>query len=382
MATKDTLVYKYPKLIKMVEDNVSINSCYVNPHADLIDYVRNDAIKFHMFLQRPIDSYENVFAHFNDYIRHDKINTRMFSQHPSNAAVRMMLENHRLINIAGLLSNPNPNIGPLLRIVKSSIEAEHCSHMSCSHNPAILKFLEENPSYIDWYSLSGNECDDAIRILQNNPDKIVWWIFSSNSSALEIIKKNMDKVDKQSICKNKNPAAMEIIEQILAAEPSYMEIVSENPNAMHIINRNVEIVDGFYLSRNPNPNAIELLMKHPELIDFRNIMLNPSAIPYLETQMEQLAQSDMHALTENPNCIPLIQKLFDADMITDEYKSDIARRIFHMKSLYELDYQTMSKIRSKLLYPEIIEKAFHPARVAKWLDYHCENGGSVDDFDM
>jgi hypothetical protein len=51
-------------------------------------------------------------------------------------------------------------------------------------------------------------------------------------------------------------------------------------------------------------------------------------------------------------------------------------------AVYELDYKAMSKVRSKLLYIELMEKALHPSRVRKWLDYHCENGGEVDDFEL
>ena len=42
----------------------------------------------------------------------------------------------------------------------------------------------------------------------------------------------------------------------------------------------------------------------------------------------------------------------------------------------------MSKVRTKLLYDEILEKALHPYRVSNWLNYHCENGGNIIDFEF
>ncbi len=47
-----------------------------------------------------------------------------------------------------------------------------------------------------------------------------------------------------------------------------------------------------------------------------------------------------------------------------------------------MDFQEMSKKRSKIIYSELLEKAFHPSRVSKWLDYHCENSGTPEDFEM
>jgi hypothetical protein len=41
----------------------------------------------------------------------------------------------------------------------------------------------------------------------------------------------------------------------------------------------------------------------------------------------------------------------------------------------------MSKMRSKIIRNELEQRVFHPDRVKKWIDYFCENGGELDDFD-
>ena len=66
------------------------------------------------------------------------------------------------------------------------------------------------------------------------------------------------------------------------------------------------------------------------------------------------------------------------------YKSNIKNtKKFNKNYLYNiLDYQAMNKARIILFKDELIAKAFHPSRVAKWMDYHCENGGDIDDFEM
>jgi hypothetical protein len=48
---------------------------------------------------------------------------------------------------------------------------------------------------------------------------------------------------------------------------------------------------------------------------------------------------------------------------------------------YELDYQAMSKLRSNIIRNELQHKVFPSARVSKWIDYFCENGGNIVDFD-
>jgi hypothetical protein len=348
MAT-ETIIYKYPNIKELFESNIStsINPIYLNPHAELIE-----------------------FAHSNE------VDACWFSRNSSNAAVEMMMANPALISPQIILNN-NPNIEPLLEMIKSQFNSQHWSQMAESHNPAVLAFLEKHPEYIDWNWLSGNECDEAIRMLQNNQDKIVWWICSSNASALEILKNNRDKIDWWSFCKNTNPKAIEIVEQMLVEDPSKINIsaLSSNPNAIHIISQNLDKMDPHYLSR--NPKAMEILIEHPELINFDSLLLNPSAIPYLETQIERFPIRDILRLTENPNCLPLIQKMLDADMIPDDYITDLVDRLFRIKSVYDLDYQKMSKQRSKLLYPEISNIALHQ----KWLDDYCADAGE-DDFEM
>jgi hypothetical protein len=351
----ETLIYKYPLIKELVERNyININNpIYLNPHANLVEFSR-----------------------------HNTVIPRLFSRHPSNKAIEMMMANPKLVCLESLLYNPNPNIGPLLEKTWALQNPKYkYPMMSQSENPAILAFIEKHPEEINWTYLSKNECEDAIRILEKNQDKIDWLYLSENSFAIEILKKNMDKIVWKSFCKNSNPKAIEMIEQMLIEEPSKISFksLSENPNAIHIISQHLDKIWKCKLSE--NPNAMNILMQHPELINFNLLMSNPSAIPYIETRMTEIQDFHMQRLTHNQNCIPLIVKMIDAGLIKDTINS-ITRELYWIKSVFELDYQAMSKVRTKLLYTELMEKALHPSRVRKWLDYHCENGGEVDDFEL
>ena len=367
MTTIETLIYKHPIVKALIESNSRINPIYLNPHANLIEFSR-----------------------------HNEVDPYWLSRHPSNKAVKMMIAKPKLVRLQGLVMNTNPNIGHLLEKViwRSQNPTYHWKWMSHSHNPSILAFIEKHPDEIEemnWSYLSGNECEEAIRILEKNQDKIDWYNLSGNSFAIEMLKKNKDKIVWDCFCNNSNPKAIEMIEQMLIEDPSKINFktLSRNPNAIHIISQHLDKVSSYGLSL--NPNAMDILMQHPELIDIDAIIYNPSAMPYLETLMPgrvnfnpEFQDFSMRHLTYNPNCVPLIEKMLAANMLTEDditcIKDCLLEQDEPAAAVYELDYQAMSKVRIKLLYTEIMEKALHPSRVRKWLDYHCENGGDVDDF--
>ena len=80
-------------------------------------------------------------------------------------------------------------------------------------------------------------------------------------------------------------------------------------------------------------------------------------------------------------CIQLLEKMLTRELISQEDFREIISEI-DRKLIYELDYQSMAKKRSALIYSELIEKALHPKRVSEWLDCHIKEGGSMEDFDF
>jgi hypothetical protein len=294
----------------------------------------------------------------------------------------MMISNSSLINIGNLVRNTNTRIGPLLEIGICEYEKRntpltyymdgdidyHWKSMAFSHNPTVLAFLEKNISRdrICWKRLSANECDEAIEILQRNMDKICW----------------------HSLCGNGNPKAFKLIESINPERRS-INMLAKNPNAVHIIRECYEYGNTLATSTcenlSRNPNAIDFLMQYPHLIKFDCILENPNAIAYLETQLHKVTVKNIFNLLENPNCIPLVQKLMET-RITDfeTIMSNIVSILldYNYESLFSLDYKEMSKVRTRNIYSELLSKALHPSRVEKWLDYHIENGGDIEDFDL
>ena len=62
----------------------------------------------------------------------------------------------------------------------------------------------ENHKYLRYY-LNMNESENAIKYLINNPQYIDWSILSSNPYALNLLKENEHLIVWSSFCKNPNP---------------------------------------------------------------------------------------------------------------------------------------------------------------------------------
>ena len=357
MSYKQTLIYKYPNLKALFETN-----CQSSPIMFQIVGGKYNVIPNYL------NPHKNIINIDNPYY---------LSMHPSNRAVEMMINNPLLINLDGLVRNNNPNIGPLLEQSLHLFTKNHWDCMSLSSNPTILRFIENNPDNINWFDLSKNTSDGAIKILEKNQDKIVWVWLSSNPSAMNIIKHNLDKIIWNCFCKNTNPEAINILEKNIDKIDWYY--LSSNPAAIHILSQNLDKLNSFLFSR--NPNAMNILTKYPKLIDINAIMYNPNAIYYSPIHM---IIDYIEGFATNPNCFPLIEKMLERGFIPEERISNLHNYLKlneSLISLFDLDYQAMSKQQTKHIYYELIEKALHPSRVSKWLDYHCENGGEIADFD-
>jgi hypothetical protein len=373
----ETLIYKYPNLKALFE-----TKCTWHP-------ITFDIYGKRMFKYRVMAHYLNPHAkkYYSEYPYSNESNYLYYvSMDPSNKVVGLLMDNLDKINLDGLVQNTNPNIGPLLEHIKYRFNELHRTWMSkYSSNPTVMAFLEKHPSIINWDALSANTCDDAIKILEKNQDKINWNRLSANPSAMGLIKKNLDKIRWYYLSANTNPEAMSILQNL--DKINWYELFS-NPSAIHIIEQNldniVNLPSFYFVSK--NPNAMDLLMKHPELIDTTCILANPNALSYLESRSKKNIKSGVNYMaTYNPKAFQFIEKMLIQGIISCYDISDIHTYLIKnesLESLFDLDYQAMSKSRTKLLRDELMAKAFHPSRVAKWLDYHCENGGTVADFEM
>ncbi len=369
--TNNTLIYKYPNCKSMFETNCTLSR---------IDFINKNFIGNNIFNPNYLNPHENITKYY-----YTKEYTEGYfyylSKHPSNDAIEIMMKDPSIINLDGLVQNTNPHIGHLLEMSLDKFNNIQWSWMcTYSSNPTVMAFLEEHPDKICRFGLSRNICNDAIKILERNQDKIVWCNLSANPSGIDLIKNNLDKIVLNTLCENPNPEAISILQQNLDKINWYY--LSSNPGAISILSHNIDKLHTLLFSQ--NEKAMDVLINHPHLIDNYGIMLNPAAISYVETHLNNFHPAYTSLLARNPNGFQLIEKLLKQGIYKNEYILDLDRLRLNESfySLYDLDYQAMSKARTKLLRNELDEKAFHPSRISKWLDYHCENGGTVEDFEM
>jgi hypothetical protein len=339
MATDETMIYNYPEILKIVK---------TNPHS------RENAF------------YLNPSLTFSELIRREPLNTFELSRHPSNNAIEFLTKNPSCIDLKGLAENTNPNIEPLLEKYKDEINPYRHYTLSDSCNPAVMNFLERNPQNIEWFRLCANQCEQAIRLIEQNPDKITWMTLSSNSSAMHILLANPDKICWNGLSSNTHPRAIEMLGNALVEHPG----------------RVLPLV----LSR--NPNAINIMMNHPGLFTLRCFMRNSNGFSYLENKMNdkihlENIRSDLSHLSYNSNNIQILDKLWKLRRISSEILASTINSTFKIsKGVFDLNYQAMSKMRSKTLYEELNRYIFHPVNMNKKIDRHLENGGTYEDFDF
>ncbi len=345
------IIYKYPKCKEFIEIYCD-DSIYLNPHANIIDFINNNPTQ--------IDNY-------------------WLSRNSSNKAIDMLMENYDLIDISGLVLNKNPRIGPLLELTMNLFDESDKIQLSHSKNPAVMNFLTKYPEFINWNGLSANNCKEAITMLKNNPDKINRCIIQACNPAInELIQ---DNYYWYSICMN--PYAIKIIEKQLNEDPTKIDFdgLARNTNAIHLISKHLDKISPFWLST--NTKAMDILITHPELIDFDSLLTNSNAISYIETRLQDITNDNMHKLAINKKCVILIQKMCDLGMINeDNMEQAINNCMINYEYAFELDYQAMSKNRVKIIYSELIEKALKPSRIEEWLDDHIKNGKDISDFDF
>ena len=112
--------------------------------------------------------------------------------------------------------------------------------------------------------------------------------------------------------------------------------LSCNPKAIHLLEENPDEIFWSFLSE--NTAAIHLLEEHPDQIDWSWLSMNPAAMHLLEQHQDKI---DWWNFSENP-------------------------------AIFEPDFQTMKAKQCAVFKEELMQRAFHPSRIANLLDLGIE----------
>lgn len=188
-------------------------------------------------------------------------------------AIDFFIDNPDKICLNVICQNENPKILELLENINLPNNNE--IWFSISKNPSLINIIERNLDKIDWYSLSENS--NAIKLLEKNIDKIDWYQIALNPNAIDIIEQNLDKID--------------------------WSILSKNENAIDLLKSNPHKIDWQSISQ--NDNAISLLMENPINIDWEYLSLNSNALLLIDDKIneEQLLNNEQFQLLDEKNKI-------------------------------------------------------------------------------
>ena len=131
----------------------------------------------------------------------------------------------------------------------------------CS-NPNAIDLIKRNLHKVDWMELSGNP--NAINLLTENEYRIDWDILSSNPNGIKLLERYPHKIQWYRI--SSNPNAIKLLEnrieyektlnsqeysKILYEDKINWERLSANPNAIDLLKNNKDKINWEMLSSNP-----------------------------------------------------------------------------------------------------------------------------------
>jgi hypothetical protein len=247
-------------------------------------------------------------------------------------------------------------------------------------NPNAIDYLIRNPHLIDYDFLSYNKnayellmvypykiCEGPISL--NTHKKVIdivkthknpyWNYICQNSSLIELIKQNPDKIQWDAL--SRNPAAVSILKEN-PDKISWSDLcINTSLEAIELIKENPGKIDALCLST--NSAAIKYLEEHPEIIDYWGLSWNSAAIHLIEKRPDKI---NWLGLSNNPSAIHILQK----NQTQIEWV-----QFSNNPSIFHYDYQRMAIERTRVLREELMMNVLHPRRIQKWLDL----GADIDD---
>ena len=261
-------------------------------------------------------------------------------------AISYLLENPSKFVIPTLACNKNGldiclpflNNLPLLNNITPLISKEILLNIVSNTNPKMLTVIRQigyNQSMFD-YMCENPLCIDEI-IKNRFQYNINWEKLSRNKAAVPYLLKNMEKICWSNFSLNESKKAV----NFLIEYPQHID----------------------WLSFSSNPTAISYLEKNLDLVQFWGLCMNPLAIHIIEQNLDKCCWA---SLSFNRNALHILEKHPDKISWIN---------ISSNEAIFEYDYLTLAKERTRILEEELLMKALHPSRIQMWL----ENGVSIDE---
>lgn len=200
----------------------------------------------------------------------------------------------------------NPNL-EIFRCDWESMISEYDTRnwFRLSSCPGAVNLLKKNIEKVHVIELCRNPSSEAVKLLQSiksyhdfhdysyYSDNEKWEFLFENPFAEPIMRENLSKINWLSLTRNKSTEAMNLVEEYFFLLMLQNEYVIEE--SLSNLSENEFAVS--FLEQNSdyidwtrlskNPKAIHLLKENPEKIDWLNLSLNPGAIDLLEENIDK-----------------------------------------------------------------------------------------------
>ena len=267
--------------------------------------------------------------------------------------------------------------------------------LSLNPSPEAIELLRRHPERINWTLLVQNPHPEAIAWVRAAPEKAGWdWAGLNPNPEMvpmmlarveELVRDNTMRdfgygymVQGLSLCQSAEAVAF------LERHPEHIcwDALAGNPHpaAVELLFRSrteSEIVawsERFGLSMNTHPRALALLAANPGAINWSRLSANP-APEELAILAANVRCIEWRLLCRNPNPAAMRLVLANLDGLKNHYYppwSELAKNACCFERV--CDYPAM-RARMDLLREDLSKAAFHPRRVARFLDM----GGDIDD---
>jgi hypothetical protein len=180
-----------------------------------------------------------------------------------------------------------------------------------SHNIGpILEELSNRFSFWEWNAFARSNNPVMLSFLSKHPENIYWLIlhWNINDAAIRILENNLDCVKWDVLSSNSNPIAIHLLEKNLHRVHINWANLSGNSNAIHLLEKNLDKINWEVLSS--NHNAIHLLEQNLDKVSWKNLSSNHNAIDILEKNISNVDFSRL-VFNTNPKAIDLIEKYID-----------------------------------------------------------------------
>lgn len=240
-----------------------------------------------------------------------------------------------------------------------------------SSNPNAIDLLLRNMEKINWEQFSLNTNKHAVDILEKNLDKVEWYNLALNPKAIHIIEKYLEVLKHENFDfiwrpLSSNPEAICILEKNID-KIHWTELFS-NTNAVHLINMIVQLNEDYSYERPlsnfshvmwANPVAIYFLEQIFDYVNWRFFSKNPNGIHLIEKNLDKV-HWDM--LSTNPKAIHILQENLDKVHWYELFRNPEAFPIISM--FFPLDYQKMHE-NTKEFRQELLSVVMCPDRLSR-----------------